>query len=322
MSADPGFVLLFFSGVIAFVSTFPEPNVVNAYMITIDKHAQRLRVPLDSLEGRKCPYTSHLNSYCAEDETQYFCDCNLSNSVTVSISNEKKSTGILPDRPPGKLPTEQNVGDIGWLVNMWSVKPSAASFEKENVPDYVGGQISFNWTAAATCRFEEAPCKVNGKDKRRIYAVKFDVAVVSPKQAVPELVVFKSTNASKEVTITLEQREKQQLKPLATLKLKCPKEDSCPIQITNVMDLEDDSWKLCKECSEDKKDGVHFREYRKLTNDHFGVVPNRLCKSKHYTDLPEETQPDLCKPLGNLPPSGVPPAISNRVICPSSILVP
>jgi hypothetical protein len=293
--------------------------VVNAFLINVDKHEQQLRVPLGSLDGGKCPYTNYLGTYCKEDASKNFCDCALRENITVSISNEVKSTKKLPDKPPGNLPNETNFGYIDWLVNMRHIKPSYASLERENIPDHVGGQISFNWTDAATCWFEEALCK----GERRIYAVKFDVGLMDDaKQAVPELVVFKSTNRSKDVTIKLEQREKGQLKPIATLKLICPSEDSCPVLITNVMNLPPDSDELCDKCEGSKKDGAHFQEYRLLTDDPFGVVPNRLCKPKNYADLPDK-RPALCDALKSLPPEYVPrAAISNRVICPSAILSP
>lgn len=311
MNAETGAALLFFSGIIAFVPELPEPNVVHAYLINVAGHDQRLRVPLNRLENQKCPDQS---GYCKEDKDEGSCDCDLKNNIAVSISTEVKSTKILLDRSPGRLPdpNKNDVGKIDWLVNMWSLKPGT-KLKKENIPKHVRGQISFNWTDAATCRFEEALCD----GERRIYAVKFDVAMWdNPEQAVPELVVFKSESKSGEVTITLYQGAT----PKDTLKLKCPSADPCPVLITNVvMGLEDDSWTLCKDCGESKKEGEHFREYRRLTNDPFGVPSNRLCKN--YARLPNK-QPELCKALDRLPPRFVPKAISNRVICPSAILTP
>ncbi len=319
MNADIGIVLLFFSGVIAFVPEFPEPNQVNAFLINVAKHDQRLRIPLGSLKGGKCPYTSYLSGYCEKDEANTFCDCDLDKDkgVAVSIVGEYKSTKSLPTKPPVEL-LDKNVGDISWLVNMWNVKASVASLKTEKIQKYVKGQVSFNWVDAATCRFEEALCEVDKVKMRRIYAVKFDVAFVDNlMQATPELVVFESTNTSQEVTIKLEQRGK----PVADLILICPDRDSCPVLITNVMELPDNSEELCEDCGESKKEGEHFLEYRQLTGDPFGVSPHRLCKAKHYRNVRDEL-PALCEVLNHLPPRAVPTAVSNRVICPPAILAP
>lgn len=324
MNAAAGAILLFFSGTIAFVPERPGSNLVNALLINVAGHNQRLRVPIASLQQqeRGCPTQG---GYCSVVE-RTFCQCPLHddnnplNDVTVSILNPIPSNQTLPTRPPGRLPVPQNVGSIGWLVNMGHVKPDAARVVQARIQENAGGTVSFNWHEAATCIFEEAICIVERREVRRVFAVRFPVAIgFNREQAVPESVVFKSMVSTAQARIRL---KKESAGPVHLDLKDCLVATGCPVFIVNSMVLEDDSQTLCNACSEDRDKPAHFREFRRLTNDVFGAAPHRLCGGNDHKDLPN-TSPPLCtQSLDTLELKREVKAISNRVICPSATMVP
>lgn len=320
MNSATGAIVLLFSGVISFIPERQDSNLVNALLINVAGHKQRLRVSNLSFQpGQYCPTQG---GYCRVVAGN-FCDCPLSdgsnppNGVTVSILDLRASKQTLPTQPPGILPKQQNVGSIEWLVNMWYVKPNAARVVQAHVLDNVGGRVSFNWHEAATCRFEEALCN----NQRRIFAVRF---VVAPwgnrRQAVPESVVFKAMVATAQARIQLKKRGSAP----AFLDLNCPADAGCPVSIINSMGGADDTQILCTICYEDRET-THFREFRRLSSDIFGVAPYRLCErvNEDYVDL-EDDLPRLCTQgvdRLNLKMADF-DAISNRVICPAAIMIP
>lgn len=282
--------LLFFSGIIAFVQDVDEPFKVNALLLKVPEHRQKLALPLKFLVD-----PDDCRQPCEDKGT--FCECTLEDAIVSlpSLSGSKS----LPHKPPGSLPDQTNYGDIDWLVSMWYVKADAARLLDGKV---TGTRIKFGWNDGATCRFEESSCK----GKRRIWGIKFNTGLIKDAvQAVAEEVVFQSEIVG---PITIEKGQET-----AVLRLNCTSGEECPIFISNSMKSSGDAEKLCTAC--DALGGSHFSAYTNIVNGYLAVIPERLC-GKYYTM--DEVLPALCV----LPKGDDRRTVGDRIICPSTIFQP
>jgi hypothetical protein len=313
MMNESATILLFFTGMVAFVPEQPKSNTIEAFLVNVQGHHQYLSIPWDRLENeREC------RGICSKEDGE-LCVCDLrkegevdADSITEIVIPTNAGNRFLPDAPPRAL-TPHNAGDIGWLVNMSYVKPRASKIDPARLTGNVGAQMKFGWTDAATCRFEEAECEVGENKYRRVFKVEFDdwIDPFDESQPVAELVVFEAKVSVPVLKIAFKKHNVWQSQEI---KLKCDSQ-SCPIFISNSMASDDDSKALCKKCEGDSGISDHFRSFGRLAGSDNGLPIHRKCEDDDYENLPEGV-PALCGPGNRFGPR----TLGDRIICPPAVL--
>jgi hypothetical protein len=268
---------LIFSGMIAFVPNLNgPPQSMTALLLNAYEHQPLLRVPMSTIAAESaCPRACHIRCLATDKETfAPYCECPLE-AVTVSLSPlAAQSPGAFPDRPEGVLPAPSNAKSIAWLVHLRNLDDHFSKIDQEKLKRFDGSRITFPWTQAATCAFDE---EINDRS-RTVFMDKFiQEGKVVHEQAVAEMAVFEVAVTSRKVKLEAARAAGN----VFTIILACPAQLSCPIVFVNAARSE---CRTCAECIY----GKHFLEYWKLTGRSLGggAFPRRECGVKRTLDLP------------------------------------
>jgi hypothetical protein len=332
MQTESAVVLLFFAGMTAFVPKTPQSNRLDVLLVNVEHHDQQLIVPLEKLRehARSCE-----GMICSPGGND-LCVCDLRkrgvvdpNSITQIELRTSAGSNYLPANPPSSL-TEQNAGEIAWLVNMAYVKPRAARINPNSIKGNVGTQMmNFGWTDAATCLFDEAICEVKEGWRRRIFDIEFDdwADPVDESQPAAEVVVFKAEAEVSPPTVSIKfwrnGKQEEQFLKLAS-------DSQVPLLISNSTRSDGSANELCEKCEGDSTLSDHFRSFGRLAGDNNGLPIHRECDD--YEEFPINSFPALCKQLERFG-IGLPEALrgeralapdvitlGDRIICPPAVL--
>lgn len=318
-------LLIAFSGLIAFVpNEARHPDFVTAYLVKMDNHEPKFRVPLSSLLGEQ-PQAQCSNSGCTVADTDY-CDCSLKDADITFLQSQEQHRAYIRSAPFGKLPSSENSLHLSWLTRLANVGGTNTSLE--NIEENTTGSVVFGWVSASTCAFDEV---VVTPTRRKVYTFDFLLPVQGQDahvQAIAELVVFRGNLSSRRLTIQMVSRSGE---PTKELKLSC-EDGVCPVAISNRAKTYPDC-RTCEECAK----GEHFdRYYYLLANlPPNRPLPYRRCGAGQQVTI-DAAPVELCPDLSRLVARGRAEAwelllanelediraVSNRVICPMAVLDP